>query len=195
MPSVPDTSHVDETTRRKIRRGEFVDFKVLIPPPSGVMPAKRYTFSDGGLEEIADDTHLAFYHWIDAFFVFASIRAGFYPNEFQGLLRHGQIVRSIHSDGKDGVEYDVKYRRLMTVHSDLRWGEYLSQLALTAKEIKPAARKDKNRPGTSGWSASRKGVCFRYNSADGCRLDSCRFPHKCRKCGSLGHPMTRCLRR
>ena len=48
-------------------------------------------------------------------------------------------------------------------------------------------------PSSSQGSAGKvHGVCFEFNSGKGCSRKICRFPHKCLKCGKLGHPSTAC---
>ena len=57
------------------------------------------------------------------------------------MLRHLEIVKSFHSAGKDGVEYDYQFRRLKSRNSDMVWGEFISELAGTIKENKAAQQK------------------------------------------------------
>ena len=199
MPLVPRKAHVDDKARDKIRRGEYVDFKFLVARPRGEEPRKKFAFSEGLFEEVEDSSNLVFYDWVDAFLVFMSVRLEFYPDEAQGLLRHMQIVKNIHGSGKDGVEYDFQFRRLKGQHKDIRWGEYLAELAVEMKDRRLPAPKRVERPRATGrfgfQPASRlgqqKGVCFKFNSPEGCKYLSCRFSHKCRKC-SGDHPGCRC---
>jgi hypothetical protein len=201
MPVVPRTSHVDEGARRKIRKGEFVDFKSLIPRARVDRPRRRLELVDGVLEEFEDTSNLQFYKWIDAFVVFMSVRLEFFPTESQGLLRHLQIVKKMHGNGKDGVEYDYQFRRMQSQHRDIRWGEYLSELAVEVSQAGQSGGAEKERPrppipsrplplADRGRSVMH---CFKFNDQVGCGYGSrCRFAHKCKKCASSDHPAFRC---
>ena len=96
MPAHPRTEHVPDTLRKKIREGEYVDLKLLLPHPRGEKPTKKFAINDGVFEEVEDNTNLVFYPWLDAFIIFMSIYLEFYPAEVQGLLRHLEIVKSFH---------------------------------------------------------------------------------------------------
>lgn len=209
MPIIPRTEHVDGKLRKKIRQGEFVDFKLLIPHPRGLQPRKKFAINDGLFEELEDDSNLMLYQWIDAFVVYMSVTMEFFPTEAQGMLRHIQIVKKMHAAGKDAVEYDYQFRRLKSANADICWGEYLAELAFEITE----ARQPKKHTGTPSGSSfhasgrynsgrtnrqAAKGfrLCYLFNSQGGCKWGgSCRFPHICRKCSSADHPDFRCARK
>ena len=194
MPAHPRTEHVPDTLRKKIREGEYVDLKLLLPHPRGEKPTKKFAINDGVFEEVEDNTNLVFYPWLDAFIIFMSIYLEFYPAEVQGLLRHLEIVKSFHSAGKDGVEYDYQFRRLKSRNSDMVWGEFISELAGTIKENKAAQQKKAD--SAKKKTQAKPPVCFKFNSAEGCKFGSrCKYTHKCKKCSSFDHPEYRCSRK
>lgn len=198
MPISPRTEHVPEKTRRLIRKGEFVDFKDLIAHPRGEKQKKRFTIAQGYFEEVEDTTNLNFYSWLDAYVVLMSINLEFRPQENQGMLRHLQIVKNMHSNGKDGVEYDYQFRRLKSLHKDIVWGEFMAELAGQIKELRAPAKPQETAKTHTKWPAGSKSrvACNRFNSLAGCRYGpKCTFAHHCRKCYSRDHPVHRCSKK
>ena len=194
MPVTPRTSHVSDKARRKIRKGEFVDFNVLLQPIKGEKPKKRLALVDGVFEELEDQSNLFFYKWMDAFVVFMSIRLESHPAEAQGLLRHLQIVKRLHGNGKDGVEYDEQFRIMKGRHRDIRWGEYLNEIADEVKEMSSGSKEKPKAPYDSGGKPPP--LCGSFNSQRGCRYGlRCKFPHRCRKCLGGNHPDFLCRRK
>lgn len=66
-----------------------------------------------------ENTNLIYYQWTDAYVVFVRIRLQYHPEETQGMLRHLQMVKRMHSASKDGIEYDYKLRRLKSTNPDM----------------------------------------------------------------------------
>lgn len=195
MPCVPRTEHVDDALRRKIRKGEFVDFKYLIPHPRGEKPRKRFAMADGFFEEVEDMSNLALYNWIDAYVVFMSVTLEFHPSVVQGMLRHFQVVKRMCAGGKDGIEYDFQFRRLKCQIKSIRWGEYLPELAGEVKESTRSAKKSKSGVGPYARRAKRS-QCHGFNSPEGCRFGvKCIFRHQCSKCYSPDHSFSRCSKK
>lgn len=203
VPAHPRNEHVTDAMRKKIRQGEFVDFKALLPLRRDEKPVKKFTLVDGLFAEVEDNSTILFYAWIDAYIVFMSVHLEFFPADVQGMLRHLEIVKNFQTAGKDGVDYDYLFRRLKSRNADIVWGEYISELANGIK-AKDKAKDPKSatvrRPFPA--SASRKPwnshtyTCNSFNSAAGCMLgQKCRFPHKCKKCSSPDHPQFRCSKR
>lgn len=195
MPLVPRTEHVDEKLRKKIRQGKFVDFKLLIPHTKGNRPRTRFSLEEGLFQEVEDDTTQNFYQWLDAYIVFMSVNLEFFPAEAQGMLRHMQVIKRMHTANKDGVEYDYLFRKLKSNNADIAWGEYLAELAGEVKEMTPRKR---FKPSLSKGQTRYKtqGLCYRFNSQEGCRFGSrCRYAHKCKRCSSTDHPEYRCSKK
>ena len=195
MPLVPQTTRVDEKKREKIRKGMYVDFRTLVPHPKGKVPPTRFTINNGLFEEVSDSEDLNMYSWIDAFVIYMSVRLEFFPAEAQGLLRHLQIVKKMHSDGKEALDYDEQFRRLKAQHKDIRWGEYLVELASDAVRRSPFKRNNDKRTRSYGLFNPKKPCSF-FNSPRGCLKGlQCRFPHICKRCSSKDHPEFRCIKR
>ena len=191
VPAHPRNEHVDDRLRKKIREGEFIDFKLMLPRARDDKVRKRFSLVDGLFEEVEDSKNLeSFYSWIDAFIIFMSIHLEFYPSDVQGMLRHFEIVKGFHTAGKDGIEYDFQFRRLKSRNADVVWGEYIAELAGGLRETK-SIKKKAEQPGRKS-----ERYCLRFNSAAGCKFgNTCRFTHKCKKCFSADHPEYRCSKK
>ena len=194
MPAHPRTEHVSDKLRQKIREGEFVDIKQMIPRPRGEKPNKKFALNDGMFEEVEDNSNLAFYPWLDAWIVFMSIHLEFYPADAQGMLRHLEIVKGFHSAGKDGVEYDYQFRRCKSRNADMVWGEFIAELASDIQESK--GNQQKKADSAQKKKPIRPPICHKFNNAEGCKFGaSCKYAHKCKKCFSMDHPDYRCSRK
>ena len=119
IPLVPQATRVDDKQREKIRQGMYVDFRTLVPHPKGKVPPTRFTINNGLFEEVADSGDLNIYSWIDAFVIYMS---KFFSAKAQGILRHLQIAKKMHSDGKEALNYKEQFQRLKAQHKDIRWG-------------------------------------------------------------------------
>lgn len=194
VPAHPRNEHVTEKLRRKIRQGEFIDLKMMLPRRRDEIPHKKFSIVDGVFEEIEDNATLNFYSWIDAFITFMSVHLEFYPLDIQGMLRHFEIVKGFHAAGSDGVEYDYLFRRLKSRNADIVWGEYIAELARGVKPLRAVPLKKPDPPRNKPqW---KTGPCHNFNSASGCNFGSkCRYLHKCKKCASSDHPQFRCSKK
>ena len=126
-----------------------MEFKQLLPHPSGQRPKKRFALSEGYFEKVEEETKISFYQWLDAYIIFMSVSLEFNPSQAQGMLRHLQIVKQMHSAGKNSVEYDYKFRRPCSNHFGVQWGEHLAELAIPSiksQESKASYRKPDSRP-------------------------------------------------
>ena len=194
LPCVPRTGHVSDKVKKQIRKGDWVNFASLLEREVEHGPARRFTLTEAGtFEEIQERRILHFYEWVDCFIVFMSIRIEGFPGECQGLLRHLQLVKSLHSQGKDGTKYDTLFRKSKCQHPYIHWGEYLPELVCELGE--PVQQPPYLRPPLQSQpQASQlyhpakafidrpKGTCFSFNSTTGCHRSNCRFVHRCRRC-------------
>lgn len=122
----PSSSHVSDKVRRKIVEGEYIKINKLLP-----------TLDDEEDEKREHKYKLTFYQWVKCYRIFMSIRVKAYPNEIQGLLRHGETVQDLHEQGRDCVLYDAKFRRFKEQHPDTKWGQYLPQVVDSLTKLQP----------------------------------------------------------
>ena len=207
LPPVPRTGHVSDKVKKQIRRGEFVNFSSLIERGIDQGPARRFTLTEAGtFAEIEDRRRLHFLHWIDCFVVFMSIRLEKFPWESQGLLRHLQLVKTLHAQGRDGTLYDTMFRKSKCQYPDILWGQYLPELVAELEggmpqqppRLQPPYAQFPRQPQRFRpynikqiLNADTRGLCFAYNSARGCPRFPCRFMHACGRCQGQ-HPVTAC---
>ena len=145
---------------------------------------------------------LSFYDLIRYFHTFMSIRLESAPQELQGMLRHCEIVQDLHSQGKDGILYDARFRRKKEQYPFICWGEYMADVVDGLPRRKftgPSRPQPRPVPGLTPRPlpglASMSTACLKYNSANGCTFRLCRYAHKCKKCGRTGHPAVKCYAR
>ena len=112
VPCEPSVSHVSEKVVSKIKRGELVDMAKLLRKDKPHDSEQLLSLSSDGLIQLAEKSVpiTSFYKWMDAFLVFMSIRGRYFPHEFQGMLRHVELVKQVFSDNNDGSLYDYKFR-------------------------------------------------------------------------------------
>lgn len=212
LPAVPRCGHVTEKTRKQIRKGEFVQLSQLVPKDSDTSKRKQFTInSESGLfEEVESKVHLTFSSWLDSFIIFISLRIQSAPDETQGLLRHMQLIKNMYSQGKNGVEYDYQFRQAKAQHPTIQWGEYLPELSdeISAKEQKrtrpawetsrlPIGQRRRTpwsgQPNSWSQQQNKPKHCYKFNSKEGCKNSNCQYPHRCRKCLRMGHPIMNCF--
>lgn len=187
IPAVPRTGHVTDKLKKAIKRGEVINLALLKAKSRKETKNKRYMFDVQSAsfkeEELSED--LKFYEWIECFLVFMAIRLEYFPHEAQGLIRDMQNVQMLGKSKKDGVEYDLEFRRVKRQHPTIQWGEYLPELVESLPN--PVQKtKVKTKPEMSRWF----GVCSRFNGY-GCSLKDCKYKHVCKKCKG-GHPVRDC---
>ena len=91
----PSVSHVSEKVVSKIKRGELVDMAKLLRKDKPHDSEQLLSLSSDGLIQLAEKSVpiTSFYKWMDAFLVFMSIRGRYFLHEFQGMLRHVELVK------------------------------------------------------------------------------------------------------
>lgn len=135
-----------------------------------------------------------------------SIRLERFPNELQGMLRHEEIVQDMQGQGKDGLSYDAKFRRLKEQHPFIKYGEYLAEIVnglpplinrlptgnVPTRFRPPVSQPRLSLPGQRNYMGKPNGVCYRFNSWAGCQIRQCLYRHACKKCGKPGHSIMIC---
>lgn len=88
------------------------------------------------------------------------------------------------------LKYDAEYRKSQA-SSNFPWGadsSYMMQIFLREEQNKSGThRYEGSNPQTKYDPISRKPVCNRYNSSQGCTMKNCRYAHMCRVCFSRDH--------
>ena len=188
-------------TKEKIIKGEYFDMSKLLP--------SLLDYEEGQKEKPSEVKPLPFYDWIRCFHTFMSLRLEYAPQEVQGMLRHCEIVQDLHGQGKDGVLYDARFRRKKEQYPFISWGEYLADIVDGLPRRKSSAKPQplqwstgpqsstpqwsaRPPPHPLQWPAPKPTSCFKYNSTTGCNSRTCKYTHRCLKCGRTGHPAFKC---
>ena len=151
---------------------------------------------------------LAFYDWLDCFWIYKSIRLEAHPTEMQGLIKHMMNVKSLHCNGKDATEYDIQFRQAKAQHPGLIWGEMHYDLIMDLPD-RQSSRQSANRGNNGGYNHSssppqrwtnrfNKGFfspktsfipnqgqqyCWFFNSLTTCLHGRrCKYQHLCKTC-------------
>ena len=190
IPPVPKTGHISSKMRKSIKKGEVVNLALMKQKSLKDKKAKKFSFNadSGQFEEEEESQDIGFYHWLECFLTYMSIRVEYFPTETQGLIRHMQNVQKLNESGKDAVEYDLQFRTMKHQHPSIQWGEYLGEI-VDALPIKARKYPPKAQNSTKG-----KGVCRNYNSRNGCSFRNCKFLHICQSCRS-DHPVLQCTKK
>ena len=186
----PSVSHVSSKMVDKIRLGKLVDMGKLVRKDSMAEDAGTLTLKDGKIEISEQAVPItSFYKWLDPFVVFMSIRGRFWPNEFQGMLRHIELVKQVFADGNDGSLYDYSFRARKADFQTLPWGQFMPELVRPAS--KPSAKGKGPQKQGQRQKPTKTAKCNFYNFGV-CTRKSCPYVHSCLGCHEAGHGMSAC---
>lgn len=193
IPCEPSVSHVREQLVADIRMGRLIDlWKLLRKDGHRNSDEQVLTLKDGVVVTTEHKIEVnSFYKWFDAFIIYMSIWGRYYPNEFQGMLRHVEIVKQTFSDHNDGALYDHRFRSMKADTPQLPWGQFMAELI---RPMKPTATNKPKSFGTGSKSTverKTKAPCNYFNYGK-CSRKSCHFAHACLTCSKPGHNMSQC---
>ena len=198
VPCEPSVSHVSEKVVSKIKRGELVDMAKLLRKDKPHDSEQLLSLSSDGLIQLAEKSVpiTSFYKWMDAFLVFMSIRGRYFPHEFQGMLRHVELVKQVFSDNNDGSLYDYKFRAAKADFPQLPWGRFMPELvrgvskySASKSSAKTNSANNAHKSQTAKFSNSNYCNYFNYGK---CSRTVCSFGHKCLICHKPDHGLSQC---
>jgi len=164
--------------REKIINGEYVDLETLLVSTHTEQSRAVVIDSSGNLnlkqkvrKKISDLNA-----WLDAILIYTSIYIKAHPNSANGLLKYIYNVKlgAARCAGFSWINYDQQFRLKRARNPSLSWGNVDMELCLLyiSQGIAP--------PQETPISA---GKCFLYNNKGRCGRPSCRYLHRCLKCG------------
>ena len=114
------------------------------------------------------------------------------------ILMYVQTIRSLYEKGADWRSYDEAFRSLRQANN-WGWESVCWYLWMNASESRPAATssvtpfrsKGKASWGKAKWPSTK--TCFAFDRGEVCNAATCRYTHKCRRCGGP-HSAARCYR-
>ena len=200
------TCHVDEVTKGKIRRGEFVE---LIKLWFRHKDFKRYGQAEQKMELINKQGRTYFApaeessringirQWEQAFRVYATIYAQANPHRAHEIFQYINIITEAAKSytWECIAYYDFTFRKMMADKPNRSWAKSFPEL-WTQSMTEPLQRNSNNdrfsnNKGKKDW---RDYCCWRFNKSVCRHGPKCRFEHKCNYCGSKNHPVMHCPR-
>ena len=204
-------SHIDQTMRQKIERGEYVDFAKLIMKDriayeeekkmELVMKGNQTFWVPAGNQGVSINN---FHRWEQAFRVYSNIYSLAHPNRSAELIQYNHIISTVSlSYICDNVyTYDREFRYHMERHPSRSWA-IIQQQAWTMF-LKGKIRYDNQRGvnhnyhgggdrNSGGGKAKISEPCRRYNRGL-CTNKFCKYEHRCSYCFKFGHTVLNCRR-
>ena len=198
-------NHIENSIKRKIIDGEYVDFARLMPKDRIMLEEdnRMEMVNKGGLSywipvaEKEVTTINSFYRWEQAFRVFSNIYMEAYPGKAGELIQYNHVIHTASQTFSwDNVyRYDREFRIHMSKHHlaqscgvilQQAWSMYLKD-KINAGE--GGFGSSKNQSGGSNGSTpnARHKLCFNYNAGNCSYGHRCRFDHRCSFCNKFGH--------
>ena len=204
--------HIDENTRIKIVRGDYVDFSKLLPCD------KILTEEDGRMELIVKDgktfwAHVSesisisnFSKWEQAYRIFANIYTSEFPSKSSELIQYNHIIHTISLAyvWENVYSYDKEFRLHMSKHPGRSWSVILQQAwsmklkdrLYKSSEFNHASANNGSNYNSGNRSRNSTGSikepCRHFNRGK-CKFGaSCHFEHRCSYCNKFGHRFFNC---
>lgn len=204
------SAHVDATTRLKVKQQLYVDLARFLPRDLDVVDEDEnlvLTNKDGKTYHVPPSerdlgTINTFKKWQLAFKVFMSIYMEEHPNKLPVVapefIQYMQLIEDMTTTWIwDNVyKYDKRHRRMMAQFKNRHW--HVPYQAARA-ELKTthimhnfsqtnAKVKKQQGPGAK----QRKEACRNFNRGKCTYGTTCRYDHKCSRCGKFGHGAFQC---
>ena len=190
-------SHIDETLRRKIENGEYVDFAKLLPRErgednQGMLQLINQNGHFGWIPEIDKNNVISnFYKWEQAFHVFSDVYSRVNPTRAAELIQYNHVISTASSSytWENVYKYDKHFRMHMARNPLRSW-------AIILQQVWTMFLKDRNRNNNSSGNERRnkRDICCRYNKGKCTYGTNCKFDHRCGICGKFGHAAHLCRR-
>ena len=198
------SSYLDDMTRDKIRKGEFVDFERLLPRErSHVNENKMELIFKGGQTYFvpAADRELNggitnFHRWEQAFRVYSNIYATAHPGRSVELIKYNEVNCTTSSayTWENIYSYDKEFRHHMAHYPDRDWSIILQQAwtmilkdRLKHSDSPYFSRNESGSGGNGHVNKSNRDACKRFNKGQCTAGRSCRYDHRCLACGKFSH--------
>ena len=209
-------SHLDEHTKIKIQKGEYVDFGKLIPKDRilaeederlELVVRQGRTFWSLVSESV---TINCYNRWEQAFRIFSDIYTRSHPHRSSELIQYNHIIHSISSSyvWENVYDYDKEFRLHLSKHPEWSWSVILQQAwSMRLRDwIRGAFANYNSSPANSNHCHSGAGSgsnnngnrvkinepCRQFNKGF-CKFGaSCKYEHRCSYCHKFGHMILNC---
>ena len=199
-------SRVSDKLKAQIWSGEYVSISSLLHDSSpqnysvSVRPGSDDDTPMFCVAPRAKSRTVSFDQWLQGFEIYMSVflLQPQHLSESHNLLMHVQTIRSLYEKGADWRSYDEAFRSLRQANN-WGWESVCWYLWMNASESRPAATpsvtpfrsKGKASWGKAKWPSTK--TCFAFDRGEVCNAATCRYIHKCRRCGGP-HSAARCYR-
>lgn len=200
---------VSDRIREQIWANEYIEFGLLINPTEQAVMSLSVKGDGRGNSELClmqgrKKLPKSLEEWQAAFAIYSAVYTQKYPDQMAGLLKYGETVKQIGSEGGNFNLYDTTFRKLR-VRTPIAWEQFHSELYLKAVRAPRSGTATGGRggpPNHGGYgypkgAASNAvtqfpvGYCFRFHAGRECDAGTCAYRHKCYKCQG-GHPVFKC---
>ena len=117
------TAHLDEKIIQKVVQGRYIHLSSLLP---NTTTSSKLVFNpqSGSLTTSSSNKRLFNYSdWLDAFFIFATVRGEAHPTEAVHMFKYMQTIKRIKDLGGNFVKYDESFRAKHKGAPTIPWGE------------------------------------------------------------------------
>ena len=213
------TCHVDDLTKNKIERGEFIDLEKLLPKEkNGASIGGGFSREDGifkfGMKEgqafvapVSESVGRisSVKKWDQAFRVYAAIYSQANPSRAGEIWQYVFVIHNAASTfpWENVAYYDYTFRQLMASKPLRNWGKTYTQgwnIALkSSNQVQPARFGGaQNRAGPFSQTKQdwRDNCCRRFNKNKCTKTSNeCRYDHRCTYCGGWQHSKANCRKK
>ena len=202
-------NHVDDATRGKIVRGEYIDLAKLIPKDRVMVQQdnRMVQVNKDGVSyyepayEKESVTITGYNKWEQAFRVFTTIYVQEHPQKAKELMQYSHIIytASLTYVWDNVYTYDIDFRLHISKNPERTWSIILNKAWNTRLNRKLQEGNNGNgnhsgnhQNGNNNNTNSANGGkirknCWRYNRGKCTYGFACKFEHKCGVCGKTGH--------
>ena len=201
-------NHIDDATRCKIRRGDFVDLARLIPKDRVLIQQdnRMIQVNKDGMSYYqpayeSELTTISNYNkWEQAFRVFSTIFVQAHPHKAKELMQYSHIIytASLTYVWDNVYAYDIDFRLHVSKNPERSWGVILNKAwnMRLSRKLKDFAAGSSGSSGASNHHANSnsangnvpgKKKCWMYNSGQCTYGFGCKYDHKCGVCNKYGH--------
>lgn len=203
------SSHLDESTKLRIQKGEFLELhKLVFKDKAGEVEQGKVkvTNVDGDTYYIPPSSESNsciisnFRQWKRCFRIYAEVYATANPSRAGDISQYMDSIETASGlyTWENVAKYDIKFRRHMAKYKHRKWSDCYTKAyeesmmdPLSVRTLLSSVKKQTN------FSGGRKhsNACWRFNKHDKCNLGAaCATEHKCSFCGKFGHSKKICHR-
>ena len=197
-------AHVDESTKEKIKIGQYVDFARLVPKDRVLAEDNncvQLVMKGGGTYFVlaSESTTLinSVSRWDQAFRVFSDIYCKFNPNRSSELVQYSHVIHTaaVMFVWDNVYAYDRDFRLHIAANPRRSWAIILQQawaMRLKDQICFNSSENGRHRGGNHRGYHGHKDIYKRFNRGRCTFGAHCKFDHRCSYCFKPGHGIHNC---